>query len=127
MANRFLLNSDALKISKNGVDVLTATGASNFIFNSDYLACRTFLRGSVSVPTKSSATVSYGVTLTGSPLGIFYVQIGSDYVHPMLQPYTAASTGLMSYRAYFSTTNVIFYNTTSTTRTFHYAILELET
>lgn len=59
MANRVLLNASGLKISKPGINVLTATAAGDFAFVSDYRTLPIRQTGTVSVPARTSITHEY--------------------------------------------------------------------
>ncbi len=126
MANRILFNSGKLLVSKAGIDVTAATvQEDDLLFSSDFQGARVWKRGSVSVTGPSTLTVDYGRTFTGVPMGVFYVLEGTNYVHPAL--YTAVVASAPLYRAQFSTSSVIFVNASQVTRTYYYAIIEVDT
>lgn len=82
MANRVKLSTDGLLISKPGVDVLTATADSDFLFNSNFPVTRLFMQGTGTM-SGSTLTINFGVTLPRKP-----------FVSCLLQRYTAANSGL---------------------------------
>ncbi|QIG76838.1 hypothetical protein EVC30_009 [Rhizobium phage RHph_Y1_11] len=87
MANRLLLDTTGLKISKPGIDVLTAA-AGNLQFSSDWKQLRVYGRGSFTVPNpigytpkalggwnSVTFTVSLGKTFSGIPVGNVMVAV----------------------------------------------------
>lgn len=67
MSNRILLDNGGLKISKPGIDVLTATD-DELVFNSDWSQLAIYMRGTLTVPDNGSTTISYGKTFVNMPL-----------------------------------------------------------
>ncbi|WLR91012.1 hypothetical protein [Shinella zoogloeoides] len=126
MANRILLDQTGLFISAAGVDVLSAL-EKDLIFSSNYVSTRKFLGGTVFVSANSQATINYGTTLAGVPIGIFYVDDGALALHPIIQATTAVLTDMKEFAAFFNSTSVTFRNYTTSGRTFQYSILEVMT
>lgn len=75
MVQRLILDNSGLKISRPGVNVVTATSSFDLLFNSDLIALNRLTWGTTVVPasggppntTPGSVTISYGVTLTELP------------------------------------------------------------
>ncbi|WP_276122575.1 hypothetical protein [Pararhizobium qamdonense] len=127
MAERVLLLPTGLWVSKAGINVSDSLNEDDYIFSSSFKASRVFKSGSVSLPAQSNITVSYGRTMNGAPMGIFYVLEGSNYIHPSMQNVVSPSPETLEYRAIFNPSDVLFINSTSTARVFHYVVKELET
>lgn len=89
MANRVLLNEGGLKISKSGVNVLTAT-PSQLQFTSDYTQFGSYKNGQFSINYNSvsvlTTAVTYGETLPKAPGCSLYLVDGSNYW--LLAPFT---------------------------------------
>lgn len=82
MTNRVLLNANALRVSKAGVDVLTA-GLGNLQFNSDWSALGVLTSGTVSDSWSTSGnegwwatTIGFGRTFASAPLVFFEFDVG---------------------------------------------------
>lgn len=130
MVNRVLIEPTGLWVSKPGIAVSTSLNEDDYIFSSNFKASRIFKSGSVTVPAaggQGPTEVSYGKTLNGIPMGIFYVLEGSNYIHPALQTVTNAFQDLLEYQAIFKPSSVSFLNFTDTNRVFYYVVKELET
>lgn len=67
MSNRVLLNSDGLKISQSGVDVLSASDGQ-LVFNSNWSQLAIYMRGTLTVPDNGNVTINYGRTFVNMPL-----------------------------------------------------------
>lgn len=86
MANRVLLNSSGLKVSKPATDVLT-TGNSGLLFSSDWAQVGHFMSGSKTIswtpvpgsPQQAtwSDSVSFGKTFASVPLVVFTLDFGT--------------------------------------------------
>ncbi|MBX4911376.1 hypothetical protein HJA82_29120 [Rhizobium bangladeshense] len=65
MVNRVLLDTNRLKISRPGFDVLTATQAQ-LLFNSDYNTAAIYMRGTTSTQG-NIVTIPFGTTFPARP------------------------------------------------------------
>lgn len=81
MANRVILNSSGLTISRPGVNVLTATDVSDLLFSSNYNAHKFIQSGTASLTSGGQYfTVNFGVTLNKLPICFVYFLENSKYV-----------------------------------------------
>jgi hypothetical protein len=81
MTNRVLLDSSGLKVSKPGVNVLTAS-ASQLNFNSEWSQVGLYRRGTYTIDWPISASgifINLGKTFTTPPIVIFEIKDGSVY------------------------------------------------
>lgn len=72
MANRVVLTLGGLKVSKPGINVLTAAD-TDLIFSSDFNQGSLFSRGSVTFSSSSIQSVNYGKTFVNMPMILFNV------------------------------------------------------
>jgi hypothetical protein len=83
MTNRILLNSSGLKISKSGVNVLTA-GNADLLFTSDYSHLAFYATGTFTIAAGDSHLtvpydrVTFGKTFASPPYCMFFYRNGSD-------------------------------------------------
>lgn len=90
MVNRVLLNANALRVSKAGVDVLSA-GLGSLQFNSDWSALGLLTTGTVSdswsaigsYAGTSVTTVNFGRTFATPPLVFFEIDAGGGAFIPI--------------------------------------------
>lgn len=81
MANRLLLNPNGLKISRPGVDVLTASLANDFLFNSDFMLPSLLMHGTTVIPKNSNVVISYPFALDVIPFFSGLIQVDSTWEH----------------------------------------------
>lgn len=87
MANRVLINSSGLKVSKPGFDVLS-TADINLLFNSDWSQIKLFTKGVFSASVSGgNQSVMFGKTFNNRPLCMFWasstggdVQLINDHI-----------------------------------------------
>lgn len=128
MANRVLLGQDGsdyvLKVSKDGVDVLTA-GEDDLIFDSTKPEASFIIKsGTVSLTTASTSTppnplgssawVNFGVTLSYYPLVTITRQVGSSTLYP--SPEVHLQIGFDSNKNSYSLTTIQTYVEVQTSR-----------
>lgn len=81
MTNRVILDTDGLRVSRAGVNVIGAANV-DLLFNSDWAHLRRFGQGAFAVPANSTKTYSMGKTFTALPIvDIFlkYLPSGDSY------------------------------------------------
>ncbi len=78
MTNRVLLNTNGLKVSAPGKDVLTAL-KNELQFSSDWGSLRPYMTGQASPPRGSTFTVNFGKTFTNSIPLVSVFLYGSVY------------------------------------------------
>lgn len=76
MANRVLLQPTGMKVSRPGVDVLTA-GDADLLFSSDASQTPVHMKGTVTFSSSSIQSVNYGKTFSNMPMIMFLVPVGT--------------------------------------------------
>lgn len=78
MANRVLLDPNGMKVSRPGVDVLTA-GDADLLFSSDFSQTPVHMKGIVTFSSSSIRTLNFGRTFLNMPMVTFLVSYSSFY------------------------------------------------
>lgn len=123
MPNRVLLNAAGLKVSKPGIDVLTATDAQ-LVFNSNYSMVVPLIRGRFLIEARdgegtpaNTRTIGFGRTFSTVPLCLFYVDrefnaghlTGNQHIGAHRRAYAVDNT-VWSYRAHVYHDHFVFTN-----------------
>jgi hypothetical protein len=87
MANRVLLNSSGLKVSKPGHDVLT-TGVTGLLFSSDFSQASHLTENTVNCDWNEAGFrfISYGKTFPSTPL-VQFLEVYPDGIYSMLSTF----------------------------------------
>lgn len=81
MANRVVLSSTGLKVSKPGFNVLTA-GDKDLTFNSDWGSFPTFAKMNINITAGVLHTVNYGKTFANNPILVWSILHGMSTTLP---------------------------------------------
>lgn len=106
MANRAVLNVNGLKVSKPGVNVLTA-GINDLLFSDNWSALSKHMSGSLSISSGGNKFVNFGKTFAQVPLVMWeWNGYGDQWIGGA---YGTNDTGtITTYGFYADTTRLVF-------------------
>lgn len=130
MVNRLVLDINGMRVSKPGINVLTATGDDNFLFHSDWPSAGIHMKGTTSINGVGTVSINYGKTYTKSPLVICsfsWGAAGGNFVFPGPTEPPSISEAISPHFAVRSTlTQAIFFSNKSGNHTIRYTVWDLE-
>ncbi|QPC87425.1 hypothetical protein GA830_12230 [Mesorhizobium sp. NBSH29] len=99
MTNRIIMNSSGVKLSRPGIDVLSASDI-NLLFNSNYMSIGLFQAGTLSTTT-GFTSYWFGLTLPILPLVSMLVEVAAGvWQHSSRAVGSSDKQGLVQYRVY---------------------------
>ena len=127
MANRVLLQPTGMKVSRPGVDVLTA-GDADLLFSSDASQTPVHMKGTVTFSSSSIQSVNYGKTFANMPMIMFLVPLGDGYTQSIYinDFIIAASPSNAAAWVRVGSTNFSYYGPSAGGTVFRYIIWDLD-
>jgi hypothetical protein len=129
MANRVLLETGALRISKPGIDVLSTTDDRDLVFDAARRAGYAVMAGSFQISGQGTHTVNFGQTLPAPPFVTFIYTRNGQWRMPNARYYVENGHWLgLFYGAgvIAGAASALFWKAFGGTDTFRYTIWSLD-